>query len=328
MTHEFRLASLEEQQDRLKRWCRDYATMARPWRDSDGRPFRHTYFYPAEQHHRELIDRLLDHCREGWGEIEIHLHHGLQGPDTPHQTRRVLEQFRDVLAARGCLASWDGKGVPRYAFVHGNWALANSANGEFCGVDEEMQILAQTGCYADFTLPSAPHPAQVAKINSIYECLLPLDQRAPHRHGRDLERGRSPEIYPLIVQGPLMLDFSRMKLTSPYPTIENGEISAANPPSLARLALWMKAGVMVKGRPDWLFIKLHCHGLDPREQPAMSGAPMSHFLEQLVADAASHEYRLHFVSAREMVNIALAACDNVDGAPGAYRDYRLKPLKN
>ena len=41
----------------------------------------------------------------------------------------------------GCLSRWDGKGEPRYAFVHGNWALANSAGGRFCGVDSEMQIL-------------------------------------------------------------------------------------------------------------------------------------------------------------------------------------------
>jgi hypothetical protein len=27
-----------------------------------------------------------------------------------------------------------------------------------------------------------------------------------------------------------------------------------------------------------------------------------------------------------MVNIALAACDGHDGDPGAYRDYRLRPI--
>ena len=28
-----------------------------PYRDSDGRPFVHTYFYPAEQYEKGLIDR-------------------------------------------------------------------------------------------------------------------------------------------------------------------------------------------------------------------------------------------------------------------------------
>jgi hypothetical protein len=30
------------------------------------------------------------------------------------------------------------------------------------------------------------------------------------------------------------------------------------------------------------------------------------------------------VTAREMVNIALAACDGHDGNPADYRDYRLR----
>ena len=36
---------------------------------------------------------------------------------------------------------------------------------------------------------------------------------------------------------------------------------------------------------------------------------------------------LHFVSAREMVNIMLAACDGREGNPGEYRDYRFKRLR-
>ena len=72
-----------------------------------------------------------------------------------------------------------------------------------------MQVLAETGCYADLTLPAgAFHWAQTSKINSIYECALPLVERAPHRKGRDLARGRAPQVFPVVVQGPLMLDFN------------------------------------------------------------------------------------------------------------------------
>ena len=35
-------------------------------------------------------------------------------------------------------------------------------------------------------------------------------------------------------------------------------------------------------------------------------------------------YCVHFVTAREMVNIALAACDGNSGNPGKYRDYRFQ----
>src|SRR3984893_14911913 len=166
MTHESRYAYLQEQERRLIAWCRDYPRMAGPWVDSDGYSLRHTYFYPAEQYNRDLVALLVEHCRDGWGEIEIHLHHGINERDTAENTKRVLLEFRDYLAAQGCLARLDQEEQPRYAFVHGNWALANSAGGRFCGVDEEMEILAQTGCYADFTLPSVPFQSHVPRINA------------------------------------------------------------------------------------------------------------------------------------------------------------------
>ena len=209
-------------------------------------------------------------------------------------------------------------GTAGYVFVHGNWALANSARGAFCGVDDEMHILAETGCYADMTLPSAPSIAQVAKMNALYECSLPLDRRAPHRKGRDLRAGRPPQTFPLIISGPLSLDFRRRK-------IENGALTALLPPTMQRLEHWRRANITVRGRPEWVFIKLHCHGMDPRDQAAMYGEPLQRFLQQLTDGAgAGGEYRLHFVTAREMVNIALAACDGRPGPPGDHRDYRLK----
>ena len=324
MTHDGCHADLGEQERRLSEWCRDYPRMAGPWVDVDGYPLRHTYFYPAEQYNRNLVAMLAEHCREGWGEIEVHLHHGIKEPDTADNTRRLLLEFRDYLVTHGCLSRFDGEEQPQYAFVHGNWALANSARGRYCGVDEEMEILAETGCYADFTLPSAPHPAQVSKINSLYECALPLHQAVPHRLGRNLAAGRPPRIFPLIVQGPLMLDFSRLSLEAPLPRIENAEITAKNPPTMDRLQLWKRAAITVAGRPDWLFIKLHCHGLAPREQAAMTGGSIGNFLWDLLASASKCNYKVHFVTAREMVNVILAACEGHEGDPGKYRNYRLR----
>jgi hypothetical protein len=91
-----------------------------------------------------------------------------------------------------------------------------------------------------------------------------------------------------------------------------------------RLRLWKQAAIAVKGRPDWVFIKLQCHGMDPRDKDVMLGATIRNFLHDLI-DNAPHKYEtIHFVSAREMVNIMLSACDGCDGNPGEYRDYRLK----
>jgi len=317
-------ASQDEQRRRVDEWGRGYPEIAGAYRDADGYPLRHTYFFPAEQYDQFLVERLAEHCKAGWGEIEIHLHHGVSSPDTPENTRKALVEFRDSLAAHGCLSTWEGEGQPRYAFVHGNWALANSSGGRFCGVDEEMQILAETGCYADFTLPSAPDPAQTTKINSVYECGLPLDRRAPHRRGRDLQRGRPPKTYPLIVQGPLAIQASTRRGLWPIPRIENSELTAACPPTMDRLRLWRRAAISVQGRPDWVFIKLHCHGMDPRDTHALLGTPMREFLRALCENAQRNGHSIHFVTGREMINILLAACDGHEGSPGSFRDYRLR----
>jgi SAM-dependent methyltransferase len=315
------------QEQRLERWSLDYPLLFDSWRDHDGRAFVHTYFYPAEQYDRGLLDRLANHCQEGWGEVEVHLHHGARTPDTEGNTRLRLLEFRDTLAAQHrCLSYFDGIGTPRYAFVHGNFALANSAGGVHCGVDSEIQVLADTGCYADFTLPPGLyHRAHIPKINSLYECIPPLRRPRAHRRGHDLRVGRPPQIFPLVVEGPLMLGFARPDGSRTL-RVENGSLTWNNPPTMYRLGLWKQANIHVHGRPDWLFVKLQCHGMDPRDHDVMLGGAICRFLRELVEGAEARSEILHFVTAREMANMMLAACDGRDGNPGEYCDYRLKRL--
>jgi hypothetical protein len=89
-----------------------------------------------------------------------------------------------------------------------------------------------------------------------------------------------------------------------------------------------RAAVSVLGRPDWLFIKIHAHGMDPLHKDSVAGEPMRNFLEELVRGASDRKETLHFASAREMVNIILAACDGRDGNPGLYRDHRFKRFRD
>ncbi|MGB9205232.1 MAG: hypothetical protein WCB94_14835, partial [Terriglobales bacterium] len=128
---------------------------------------------------------------------------------------------------------------------------------------------------------------------------------------------------PLIVQGPLVTDLRRT-LRSARPAFYNGSITGANPATLHRYSLWKQAQVRVAGRPDWLFIKLHCHSMDPTQKDAVIGDSFRAFLAALVGGAADRKETLHFVAAREMANILLAACDGREGNPGDYRDYRFK----
>jgi hypothetical protein len=318
-------AARDVQEKRLETWCRDYPRNFAEFRDAEGHRFSHTYFFPAEQYDKALVQRLAEFCRAGWGEIEVHLHHGLTEPTTAEETENQLVGFRDALAQQhGCLSYEDGDPQPKYAFIHGNFTLANCANGFACGVDNEMQLLAETGCYVDMTYPTAAfHPAQIAIINSIYECALPLNERAPQRLGRKLRAGRPVTTFPFLVQGPWMLDFDR-SAKSGWGRIENGALTGTRPPTLRRLALWKKAGITVRGRPDWIFIKLHTHGMAPADTDTMLGAPVQHFLKELIGGAAERKETLHFVSAREMANIILAACDGREGNPSSYRDYRYR----
>ena len=317
------LVSQSEQLARVQNWCELYPKLFASFRDSSGAPFRHTYFYPAEHCNTEVVSILAEHCKRGWGEIEIHLHHGVDAPDTAENTRETLVRFRDFLATIGCLSRLNGTGVPRYAFVHGNWALANSAKGHCCGVDSEMAILAETGCYADFTLPSAPSNCQVPKINALYECKGVLTESVPHRCGRDLQCGTAPTVFPIIVQGPLMIDWRRRGRF--FPALENSAVTAINPPTLQRCRLWTRAAIVVRGRPEWVFVKLHCHGMDLPDTEALLGKPMLAFLEELAVAEKGGEFITHFVTAREMTNIILAACDGKNGNPSAFRTSPFEP---
>jgi hypothetical protein len=296
--------------------------------DADGTKFRHTNFYPAEQYDRKLLQQMAAMQAEGLGEVEIHLHHGVEKPDTAENLKKSLIEFRDILAEEHqCLSRFDGKGEPKYAFVHGNLALANSAGGKYCGVDSEMQILAETGCYADMTLPSAPDETQIPVINKIYECGLPLNEKMPHRKGVSVEVfGKEPQL-PLIFTGPLVFNWTRRVQGFPVPRIDDGALVTNQPMDFARFNRWTSANVTVKGRSDWIFVKLYCHGFFDFDQKASIGEDAQRFFSEIVETGEKTEkYKIHFASAREAFNMVSAAIDGRKGNPNEYRNYRLRAI--
>lgn len=312
---------------RVEQWMKMARETGDALRDHDGMPFRHTNFYPAEQYERPLLDLLSQLQDEGFGEVEVHLHHGVDKPDTAESTRRVLEEFRDRLVEdHRCLSRESADGPAMYGFVHGNWALANSAGGLWCGVDQEMQILADTGCYADFTLPSVPHQSQVRRINAIYSCGHPLTEARPHRSGPGVASGRKPTL-PIIFDGPLVFDWSRRIRSIPVPRIDDGALAQNYPLTLKRFQRWRSTRISVAGRPDWIFIKLYSHGFFDWDQDAMIGQQMRQFMSEVLETAAkTGEFNVYFASAREAFNMVMAAVDGHSGTPGEYRDYRLQQI--
>ncbi len=296
--------------------------------DADGTPFRHTNFYPAEQYDRDLLEIMAEMQAEGLGEVEIHLHHEGDEPDTAENTERTIVEFRDILADRHkCLSRLDGVGDPMYAFVHGNLALANSCGGRFCGVDNEMQILKDTGCYADMTLPSAPDQSQVAMINQIYECGHPLNEAVPHRSGHRVSTNGKDLLLPLIFTGPLVLNWTRRIAGLPFPRIDDGALAANQPLDIARFNRWRSANITVEGRPDWVFIKLYCHGFFDYDQAVTIGEDAQRFFSELVNYSEGRgNFKVHFASAREAFNMVSAAVAGESGDPHTYRDHRLRSI--
>ena len=126
------------------------------------------------------------------------------------------------------LVFYDSDGGLRYGFIHGNWALDNShPDGRHCGVNQELGVLASTGCYADFTLPSAPNRTQTHMINSIYRA---LDTPRPKSHDDgELLRAGQPQTLDgtslLLIQGPLGLNWRRRKW-GVLPRLENADLAA------------------------------------------------------------------------------------------------------
>lgn len=311
----------------VQRWCKLASDSGRSIRDHEGTPFRHTYFFPAEQYDAPSIDMLSELQREGLGEVEVHLHHGVDKPDTAANTQHLLETFRDTLAFKhGCLSREDTNASPKYGFVHGNLALANSAGGRYCGVDSEMHVLATTGCYADFTLPSAPDQSQVPKINSIYQCGHPFNEARPHRSGPNLKVGDKPKL-PIIVNGPLVFDWTRRVRVLPIPRIDDGALARNYPLKIDRFRRWLSAEIGVEGRPDWIFIKLHCHAFFEQDQDSMIGEELKSFMNQVLdLGAATGRFKVHFATAREVFNMIQAALEGKQGNPGQYRDYLLRQI--
>ena len=317
---------LEIERARVRTWVERLPKLVEPFRDADGRPPRYTFFYPAEQYRREHLDGLASLCEAGLGEVEVHLHHD---HDTSDGVRATLLEFTNRLfREHGLLTTSPEHGVA-YGFIHGDWALDNARpDGRFCGVNDEITILRETGCYADFTQPAAPDISQTRTVNSIYYAVD--DPMRPRSHDRGIEAHagkpfRCPGL--LLVQGPIALNWDR-RVLGIVPGLDVGAIdgSPGYAPLLRRFRSWVDARIAVRGRPEWVFVKVHTHGAPERNAATLLGSRMAALHDAIGREFNDgHRYRLHYVTAREVVNIVRAAEAGEAGNPGDYLDYALPP---
>ncbi len=319
---------------RIHEWQTTFPEICKQYKDHDDHPPKHTFFYPIEQYDSDLVEEIAVICRRTGSEVDIHLHHD---DDTEETLRHSLEQGIKDFSGHSLLSSTQD-GDLGYGFIHGNWALDNSdPSGRHCGVQRELQVLKETGCYADFTMPSAPHPTQTHTVNKLYYG-VETESAKSHNYGyrvsapkseiksNDVDstaKLRSRLDHLLLVQGPLGLNWQRRKWGI-LPRLENADLTGSNPPSPDRLSIWLRNAIHVQHRPDWIFIKLHCHGAISPNRDMLLGEPMRKFHQHLASRMGQDTpFRLHYVSAREMVNIIHAAEDGHSGNPNEYRNYRL-----
>lgn len=298
--------SREVERERVQRWAVEYPKLAEQFADSTGRPPQHSFFYPEEEYEPEHLDAVAEICRKGFGDVEVHLHHD---NDTSEGTREKLSGFVETLHRRHGLLRQDSEGRIRYAFIHGNWALDNSRqDGRWCGVNDELTILMETGCYVDMTMPSAPADCQTRTVNSIYYATDDPLRPKSHDSGVAARVGEEPPDQSLLlIQGPLALDWQNRKW-GVMPRIENGDLTGSRPATLRRLKMWIDAGVTVEGRDDWRFIKLHTHGTQDANADMLLGEPMRRFHAELAEYARTQDdFEYHYVTPWEMYGLVQAA---------------------
>lgn len=305
--------------ERVMAWRTRYPELGR-FRDAVGRPPRHSYFYPGDQYDPRLVEPIAELCDQGFGEFEVHLHHH---GDTRATLQARLEDTLKGLDAHGVVPKRNGR--PAWAFIHGDWALANSRrDGRCCGVDDELLLLHELGCYADFTFPSAPDESQPGLVNCIYYPTGDLARRRPYETGDPVHVGMAPRDQVLLVQGPLAA-CQRDGSTKPFDVwIENTALDWSRGATLGRLRQWVRQEITVAGRPEWLFVKVYSHGAPERNAEVMLGPSAHRFHEAALAEYGDGErHRLYYVTAREMFNVVRAAMDGKTGTPEAYFDYEI-----
>ena len=307
--------------NRIQRWLDEYPKISDKHRDSDGQRLKYSFFYPEEEYRAEDLNALADLCHAGYGEVEIHLHHD---NDTPENLRRTLLDYKQRLYEQhGLLSTNKQSGEISYGFIHGNWALDNSRpDGRWCGVNNEITILQETGCYADFTLPSAPSDTQTRKVNSIYYAIDDPAKPKSHDWGLDAEVEKNREGL-LMVQGPLSLNWRKMKFGM-FPRIENSGLFGNNPPSKERVESWFDTGISVQGAPEHVFVKLYTHGTQESVMRMLfDDNGFQCMFDALKEFSVKCNTKMHFVSARELTNMVSAIIDGKCCSREQAVDYKF-----
>jgi hypothetical protein len=281
--------------ERVQRWVSGWPRIAARHADHAGHRPCYTFFYPEEQYHAGAIDALARLVGSGIADVEVHLHHHA---DTETAFVDRLGRFIDRLHARHALLRRDDGGI-RFGFIHGDWALDNSLpGGHACGLDNEITLLRSLGCYADFTLPAAPSPAQTHIVNRIYWATDDPVRPKSHDRGTPVRVHGGVDGDLLMIPGPLILNFREWRRPL-VPRLEVGELAGHCEATRHRVTLWKRAAPRLG---EDLFLKLFAHGAPEKNAlPLLADdGILDRTLRYLTEDARRSGTQLFFVSAWHM----------------------------
>lgn len=188
-----------------------------------------------------------------------------------------------------------------------------------CRVIDELDILKETGCYADFTFPNLYTPAQPSQVNSIFYART-TGLPKPHERGTPAEVGKSAKGL-LLVQGPMWAGFTKA-------VFDDANLSVSQHPHPSRIDHWIASHVHVRGKPNWIFIVVHTHSATEYAQDMLFQGNMQRTWAALETRFKNNGNRLHYVTTREVYNIIKAAEAGKDGNPDHYRDFLIQPPAN
>jgi len=302
---------------RLQAWNEEFPALAKGHKDWDGQHPKHSFFYAMDLMHEHELEQLQHLVADGFGEFELHWHHAHDNAET---FELKLQAAMKIFHQYGYMKPYKSGQQACFGFIHGDWSLGNARGIEFCGVDNEIELLMKNGCYADFTFPALFNKAQPPIINSIYYA------RENHRaksyfKGRHAQVGARQEYDEfMIFQGPLTINWSDWRHKW-HPTIEDGDVNRfPTHDDPKRIDAWIRQNIHVEGQANWRFVKIFCHGAQDHQSVVSDATDrMFSYLESRYNDGSN--YRLHYVTAREAYNIVKAAEDGKKGNPNQYRDY-------
>lgn len=294
--------SVETALARVARWRDKWPRIAADApRDSAGQCPQYSFFYPQEDYRRDLLDGIAEMVRLGVGDVEVHLHHHDEQRNS--FIAKITEFCRRLTDDHGLLRRQDGRTV--FGFIHGNWALDNSRpDGKFCGLNGEIALLRDLGCYADFTMPSLPSPSQGRVINQIYWCTNNADGR-PKSFDRGIEAvvggGHCGDL--LMIAGPFGLRWRGRLL----PRLETGEVAGYDLPTPARVRQWFDLAPRI-GQD--IFLKLFTHGAPEWNLEPLLDGGLANLYRWLAEEADRRGIEIHWATAWQMYQAADALMQN------------------